>query len=159
MSGYRCSAVVVAIALASTCLAGCGEGAAPAKELLKDQVKTEAEEMAKASDQEQQKAAAAGKGGAAGSGSFGQLGSETGSKSSLAGDGGSKKEAWHEKKLEQSASERREVTAKETGQSKPPTQNVTRPTSFSQNEESQVDGIHDAEVHRVARRFNKTEKK
>merc|ERR1719388_332212 len=113
--------------------------------------------MAKASDQEQQKAAA-GKGGAAGSGSFGQLGS-TGSKSSLAGDGGSKKEAWHEKKLEQSASERREVTAKETGQSKPPTQNVTRPTSFSQNEESQVDGIHDAEVHRVARRFNKTEKK
>merc|ERR1719191_1623422 len=105
--------------------------------------------MAKASDQEQQKAAA-GKGGAAGSGSFGQLGSETGSKSSLAGDGGSKKEAWHEKKLEQSASERREVTAKETGQSKPP-------TSSSQNEESQVDGIHDAEVHRVARRFNKTE--
>merc|ERR1719214_285804 len=56
--------------------------------------------MAKASDQEQQKANAAGKGGAAGSGSFGQLGSETGSKSSLAGDGGSKKEAWHEKKLE-----------------------------------------------------------
>merc|ERR1719473_329773 len=73
--------------------------------------------MAKASDQEQQKANAAGKGGAAGSGSFGQLGSET-------GDGGSKKEAWHEKKLEQSASERREVTAKESGQSKPPTQNA-----------------------------------
>lgn len=169
MIGFLYSRFVLLVAFASIFLSGCDDPSKPKEALLKDKVSSQAEEMAKAADENTPTAEAGGS--SVEKASFGQVANASGSMWPSSADGHNRKEAWHQKKLEKFASEAKEVTANRNQNSfasgeqadasklsKSAAQNGTRSTSLAQTEESEVDGILDANVHRVTRRFSKQQR-